>query len=181
MRTLNDDRQRWSGIAESSKQEVANLQRHLDRQRAAFEAERVEHALVVQSLEQETARREIAERSVEHERATVQKLATILDKLELSNAEELGIDLPDNVGLATLIQEWGNMNSEVESLRNELKGKADELQRKNHTLESLAGKFEVRPQSVSETSFADSDEDSAVENAELQTMSPAEGKIAQVG
>ena len=36
------------------------------------------------------------------------------------------------------------MKSEVESLRIELKGKAEELQQKKQILENLAGKFEIQ-------------------------------------
>ena len=140
--------------------------------------ERREHALAVRSLEQESARREAAERCIEHERATVHKLTSILDKLELPNGEELGIDLPDNVGFGTFFHEWESMKSEVKSLRNELKGKAEELQQKKHILKNLSGKFEILSQSMSETSFSGSDEESNVKVAELQTISPAKGKLA---
>ena len=140
--------------------------------------ERREHALAVRSLEQESARREAAERSIEHERAVIYKLTSILDKLELPNGEDVCIDLPDNVGFGTLFHEWEGMKSEVKSLRNELKGKTEELKKKQ-ILENLSGKFEIQSQSISEMSFSGSDEESNVEVVELQTTSPAEGRLAQ--
>ncbi|KAL9127043.1 MAG: hypothetical protein Q9217_004007 [Psora testacea] len=181
IRTLNHEREGYAALAESSKQAAAGLQRHLDNQQATFEAERKERALALQSLEYESARREAAERCIEHERATVQKLTGILDKLELPNGEELGIDLPDDVGLGTLFHEWESMKSETKSLRNELKRTSDKLQQKKHVLQNMSGDFEIQSQSMSETSFSGSDEESNAEVAEMQTISAAEGKLARIG
>ena len=143
--------------------------------------ERRERALAVQSLGHESARREATERCIEHERATVQKLTGILDKLELQKGGEMGIDLSDNLGLGTLFHEWERMKSEVKVLRKELKRTTDELQHKKLVIENLTGKFEIQSQSMSETSFSDSGEETNIDVAELQTISTAEGKLARIG
>lgn len=105
IRTFNQERERYTALAESSKEAAAGLQTHLDNQQATFEMERRERALAVQSLEYESARREATERSLEHERAIVQKMTGILDKLELPHGEGLAIDLADDMGLGTLFHE----------------------------------------------------------------------------
>jgi len=175
IRTLNQERERYAALAESSKQAAAGLQRHLDNQQATFEMERRERALAVQSLEYESARREATERSFEHERAVVQKMTGILDKLELPHGEGLAIALSDDIGLGTLFHEWESMKSEVGSLRNELQRTAAELQYKQLVLENLSGKFETQSQSMSETSFSDGEEETSTEVAELQAVSTLQG------
>ena len=105
IRTLNHEREGYAEFVESSKQAAADLQRQLDTQQATFEVERREHALTVQSLQHESTRCEATERCLEHERAIVQTLIDILNKLELSNEEDLSIDLPNNIDLDTLFHE----------------------------------------------------------------------------
>lgn len=143
--------------------------------------ERREHALAIQSLEQESARREAAERCIEHERSTVYKLTSILDKLKLPNGEELGIDLSDDVGLGTLFHDWESMKSETKRLRNELERTSDELQQNNQVLQNMSENFEIQSPCMSETTFSGSDEESNAEVAELQTILAAEGKLARIG
>jgi len=143
--------------------------------------ERRERALAVQSLEHESARREATERCLEHERAIVQKMTDILDKLELPNGEDLTIDLPDNIGLGTLFHEWESTKSEVKSLRNELQRTAEELQHKQLVLENLSEKFEIQSQSMSETSFSDSDEETSTETAGFRAASTLQGIGGRVG
>jgi len=63
------------------------------------------------------------------------------------------------------------MKSEVGSLRNELQRTAAELQYKQLVLENLSGKFETQSQSMSETSFSNSEEETSTEVAELQVVS----------
>lgn len=63
-------------------------------------------------------------------------MTNILDRLKLSNGEELGIDLPDNVGLGTLFYNWESIKSEVKRLQNELKGIKEELQLKTYILKN---------------------------------------------
>ncbi len=175
IRTLNHEREGHAALAESSRQAAVGLQSHLDNQQATFELERRERALAIQSLECESARREATERSLEHERTVVQKMTGILDKFELPNGDGLAIDLPDNIGLGTLFHEWESTKSEVKKLRNELQRTAAELQHKQLVLENLAGNFEIQSQSMSETSFSDSDEETSPEVAELQAISTLQG------
>ena len=144
IRTLNHEREGYAALAESSKQDAAGLQKHLDNQQATFEMERRERALAVQSLEYESVRREATERSLEHERAVVQKMTGLLDKIELPNGQGWAMDLPDNIGLGTLFHEWESTKSEVRSLRNELQRTAAELQHKQLVLENLSGNFEIQ-------------------------------------
>jgi len=181
IRTLNHERGGYAEFVESSKQVAAGLQRQLDTQQATFEVERREHALTVQSLQHESARCEATERCLEHERATVQTLAGILNKLELPNGEDLGIDLPDNIGLGTLFHEWESTKSEVKSLRNELQRTTNELQHKQLVLDNLSGKFKIQSQSMSETSFSDSDEETNTGTAKLQPVPTAQGKGRRLG
>ena len=94
----------------------------------------------------------------------------ILGKLELPSGEGLAIDLPDNIGLGTFFHEWENTKLEVRGLWNELQHTAAELQHKQLLLETLSGNFEVQPQSMSETSSYDSDEDNSIEVAEAQAV-----------
>jgi len=122
-----------------------------------------------------SARREETERSLEHERAVIQKMTGILDKFELPNGEGLAIDLPDSIGLGTLFHEWESTKSEVGSLRNELQRTAAELQHKQLVLEDLSREFEIQSQSMSDTSFSDSDEETSTELAEMQAVSTLQG------
>jgi seryl-tRNA synthetase len=181
IRTLSHEREGYAKFVESSKQAAAGLQRQLDTQQAAFEEERRDYVLAVQSLQHESARCEATERSLEHERATVQTLAGILNKLELPNGEDLGIDLPDNIGLGTLFHEWESTKSEVKSLRNELQRTTKELQHKQLVLDNLSGKFKIQSQSMSETSFSDSDEETNTGTAKLQPVPTAQGKGRRLG
>ncbi|KAK3169318.1 hypothetical protein OEA41_008701 [Lepraria neglecta] len=175
IRNLNQEGERHASLAQSSKEAAAGLQRHLDNQQATFEVERRERALAIQSLEYESARREETERSLEHERAVVQKMTDILDKFELANGEGLTFDLVENISLGTLFHEWESARSEVTSLRTELQCKAAELQHKQLVLENLSGNFEVQSQSMSETSFSDSGEEASTEVADLQAASTLQG------
>ncbi|KAL2056567.1 hypothetical protein ABVK25_002961 [Lepraria finkii] len=154
IRTLHHEQERYAALAESSKQAAAGLQRHLDNQQATFEMESRARALAVQSLEYELARHEVTQKSLDHERAVVQKLTDILNKFEFPNGE---IDLTDNIGLGTLFHEQERANSEVTRLQNE-------LQHKQRILENLSGNFEIQSQSKSGTSFSDEE----AEVAELQ-------------
>jgi Skp family chaperone for outer membrane proteins len=104
----------------------------------------------------------------------------ILDKFELPNGEGLAIDLTDNIGLGTLFHEWESGKSEVKSLRNELQRTAAELQHKQLVLENLSGNFEVQSQSMSETSFSNSDEEASTEVAEAQAASTLQGMGRQI-
>lgn len=72
------------------------------------------------------------------------------------------------------------MKSEVGSLRTELQRTAAELQHKQLVLENLSGKFEIQSQSMSETSFSDSDEETSTEVAELQAVSTLQGMKGRV-
>ena len=162
-------------MADSSKQAAAGLQRRLDNQQMAFETERRERVLAAESLRRESARREVAERSLQHEQTVIQKMVSILDKLELPNNETSAIGLPNNMGLGTLVYEWESSKSEVESLRNELQRMAKEMKHKQLVLENLSGKFGVQAQSTSETSFSDSGEEASTEVAELQAASRVHG------
>ena len=128
VRSLQHEQEKYAALAESSKKAAASLQTHLDSQRATIETDRREYALVIQSLEHESARREETERSLEHERAIVHKMTAILNKLELPNGESLGMDFLETTGLGTLCCEWKSTKLEVKSLRNELQCTAAELQ-----------------------------------------------------
>ena len=173
---LSHEREEYVKFVESSKQVAADLQRQLDTQQAAFEEERRDYALAIQSLQHESARCEATERCLEHERTTVQTLAGILNKLELSNEEDLNIDLPDNIDLDTLLHEWESTKSEAKSLRNELQRTINELQHKQLVLDNLSGKFKIQSQSMSETSFSDSDEKINTGTVKLQLVSTTQGK-----
>jgi transcription elongation factor len=105
IRTLNHERKEYVEFVESSKQVAVDLQRQLDTQQATFEVKRRKHALTIQSLQHESARCEATERCLEHERAIVQTLTDILNKLELSNEEDLSIDLSNNIDLDILFHE----------------------------------------------------------------------------
>ena len=161
IRTLHHEQERYAALAESSKQAAAGLQRHLDNQQATFEMESRARDLAVQSLEYESARHEVTQRSLDHERAVVLKMTDILNKFEFPNGEGLTIDLTDNIGLGTLFHEQERANSEVTRLQNE-------LQHKQRILENLSGNFEIQSQSKSGTPFSDSDEEAGTEVAELQ-------------
>jgi len=105
IRTLNHERKEYVEFVESLKQIAVNLQRQLDTQQATFEVKRREHAFMIQSLQHESTRCEATERCFEHERAIVQTLTDILNKLELSNKEDLSIDLSNNIDLDIIFHE----------------------------------------------------------------------------
>lgn len=176
IRTLEHEQEGYAESVKLSKQAAAGLQGQLDTQKAAFEEEKREYALAVQSLQNESARCEAIERCLEHERATVRTLAGILNKLEISNGEDLGIDLPNNIGLGTLLHEWESTKSEVSTLRNELQRTTHKLQHKQLVLDNLSGKSKIQSQSMSETSFSDSDEETNTGTAILQPIPTAQGK-----
>ncbi len=167
---LNHEREEYVEFVESSKQVAVDLQRQLDIQQATFEVKRRKHALTIQSLQHESIRCEATERCLEHERAIVQTLTDILNKLELSNEEDLSIDLSNNINLDTLFHEWKSTKSEVKSLRNKLQRTINELQHKQLVLDNLSKKFKIQSQSMSETSFSDSDEKINTETVKLQSV-----------
>ncbi len=167
---LNHEREEYVEFVESSKQVAVDLQRQLDIQQATFEVKRRKHALTIQSLQHESIRCEATKRCLEHERAIVQTLTDILNKLELSNEEDLSIDLSNNINLDTFFHEWKSTKSEVKSLRNKLQRTINELQHKQLVLDNLSKKFKIQSQSMSETSFSDSDEKINTETVKLQSV-----------
>ena len=175
IRTLQLEQQRYAALAESSKQAAAGLQTQLESQQATIEVDKREHAMAVQSLEHESARREDTECSLQHERAIVQKMIAILDQVGLPNGNGLGQDILDSIGLGTLFYELENTKSEVKSLRNELQRMGGELQHKQLVLENLSRNFQVESQSMSGTSFSDSDEEISTEEGELRAASTLQG------
>lgn len=175
IRTLQLEEQRHAALADSSKQAAAGLQTQLESQQATIEVDRREHAIAVQSLEHESARREDTECSLQHERAIVQKMIAILDKVGLPNGNGPRQDLLDSIGLGTLFYELENTKSEANRLRNELQRMAGELQHKQLVMENLSRNFQVESQSMSETSFSDSDEEISTEEGELRAASTLQG------
>ncbi len=70
----------------SLKRIVRNVQKDFDTLEAFFEVERREHILATQSLEHESESHKATERSLQHERATVQRLIDFLDGRDCLNA-----------------------------------------------------------------------------------------------
>ncbi len=176
IRTLSHEWEEYVKFVESSKQVAVDLQRQLDTQQATFEEERRNYALAIQSLQHESTRCEATERCLEHERAIVQTLIDILNKLELSNEEDLSIDLSNNIDLDTLLHEWKSTKSEAKSLQNKLQRTINELQHKQLVLDNLSRKFKIQSQSMLETSFSDSNEKINTETVKLQSVLTAQEK-----
>ncbi len=105
IRTLEHEREGYVESVKSSKQVAVGLQKQLDIQKTTFEEERRNYALAVQSLQHESTRCEATKRCLEHERAIVRTLIGILNKFELSNEEDLSVDLSNNIDLDTLLHE----------------------------------------------------------------------------
>jgi len=105
IRTLNHERKEYVEFVKSLKQVAVDLQRQLDTQQATFKVKRRKHALMIQSLQHESTRCEATERCLEHERTIIQTLTDILNKLELSNEEDLSINLSNNIDLDTFFHE----------------------------------------------------------------------------
>ena len=177
IKNLCHERENYIALSESSKEAAAGLQRHFEDQQLTFEIERKERAHAMQS---ESARREATERSLEHERAVVQQMTGILNKFEFPSGEGLSIDIPDDIGLGKLFHEWESMKSEVGDLRKELQRTAAKLQRKQLVLDNLSNDFEIEPQSMSETSFSDSDEEDGIGVTANQTTSRSQRTQAGV-
>ncbi len=143
IQTLSHEREEYVKFVKSSKQVAVDLQRQLDTQQATFKEERRNYVPAIQSLQHELTRCEATEKSLEHERAIVQTLTDILNKLELSNEKDLSIDLSNNIDLDTFFHEWKSTKSEVKSLRNELQRTINELQHKQLVLDNLSRKFKI--------------------------------------
>jgi len=60
---------------------------------------------MTQSLQHESTRCKATERCLEHKQAIIQTLTDILNKLELSNEEDLSINLLNNIDLDIFFHE----------------------------------------------------------------------------
>ena len=98
-------------------------------------------------------------------------MISIFNKFKLLNNEMSVINSSDNIGFNTLVYELKIFELEVKDLRIELQRMTDELKHKQLVLENLWGSFGVQSQSMSETSFSDSDQEANVEVAKLQAGS----------
>lgn len=136
-------------------------------------AEKREHALAVQSLEAESARRKATERHLEDEQATLQRMVGVMDKL--SKQEDSSSNLPHRMGLGTLLYEIEHevkvLRSELQRTTDDLQRTANELQHKQLIIENLWGDNGTQSPTTSGTSFSGSEEGIGSESAESQAAS----------
>ena len=103
----------------SSKQAFAKLENEMETQRVDYEVEKRDHALVVQSFHQQSARLEAAEKDLEQERAVTRSLAGCLSLLQAQPQEGFEITKCEKMSTDGIFREWKSTASalEIEKLK----------------------------------------------------------------
>ena len=103
--------------------------------------EKVDHVHTKQLLNHESIDRKMKKKHIKHDRAIIEKLINVLNKIQFFIEKNCELDFVNNVNLEILIFKMRNKKSKMRNLRNELKHTIEKLEIKTHFFENLSKKY----------------------------------------